>query len=48
MNLTQVLILLLQLINISKVSELSGETLLSQNVQLEVYSVNLTQLEENL
>ena len=48
MNLTQVLILLLQLINISKVSELSGETQVSQNLQLEVYSVNVVRREENL
>ena len=38
MNLTQLLILLLQLLSMSRVSELSGETQLSQNVQIEVYS----------
>ena len=38
MNLTQILILLLQLLNISRVSELSGETQLSHNIQIEVYS----------
>ena len=48
MNITQVLILLLQLINISKVSELSGETQISQNFQPEVYSINIVQREESL
>ena len=48
MNLTQVLILLLQLINISKVSELSGETQLSHNFQLQVYTSDRVRLEENL
>ena len=38
MNLTQILILLLQLLNISRVSELSGETQLSHHIQIEVYS----------
>ena len=48
MNITQVLIVLLQLINISKVSELSGETQVSQNLQPKMYSVNIMQREENL
>ena len=48
MNLTQILILLLQLINISKVSELSGETQVSLNFQQEVYTINFVRSEENL
>lgn len=38
MNLTQLLILLLQLLTMSKVSELSGETQVSQNYPPEIYS----------
>ena len=38
MNLTQVLILLLQVLNISRVSELSGETKFSQNIRMEIYT----------
>ena len=48
MNITQVLILLLQLINISKVSELSGETQISQNFQPRIYLVSVVQREESL
>ena len=48
MNLTQVLILLLQLIEIGKISELSGEAQVSQNLQPQLYSVNIVRREESL
>ena len=44
MNLTQVLILLLQLLNISRVSELSGEIQLSQ---IEIHTGDRIELKEN-
>ena len=48
MTLTQVLILLLQVLNISRVSELSGETQLSQNIRMEIYTGDRIELNYNI
>ena len=46
MNLTQVLVFILQLMTMSKVSDLSGETQTSQNIQQEM-KTEYFYLEEN-